>query len=367
MISKPGRSECSSSRSQHEQVFTREWLDLAVKSAGLGAWSSGIESNFQEIFYTEKYRELWKLNPGDRWTREMWLGRIYSPDRESARRTMDAAIAGEAEDFGAEYRCFAENGYIHWHKSWGKVIRDADSRVIRITGVLSDITDRKKIEDERNQLIATLTHDIRNPLAAARANVELVERFPDRISDRNLILDRVVMSIARVDRIVQDLLDSSRIRAGGAIPILMSQGNLKALIEDTLKDFSVQYGDRFNLETSGDFQGQWFCAGIRRAVENLVMNAVKYGDPKKPICIVLKKEAGHVLMSVKNEGAPIPPEMQQHLFESFKRAKGTEESGVVGWGLGLTVVKAVAQALNGHVTVMSGDEIGTTFTIEFPT
>ena len=104
--------------------------------------------------------------------------------------------------------------------------------------------------------------------------------------------------------------------------------------------------------------------GVRRALENLAKNAVTYGDPEKTIEITVREIADSVVVTVHNEGSPIPHSEQEILFQQFRRPRpvGTKS----GWGLGLIVVKGVTDAHHGSIQLKSEEGLGTTFSIELP-
>jgi signal transduction histidine kinase len=110
----------------------------------------------------------------------------------------------------------------------------------------------------------------------------------------------------------------------------------------------------------------WGVLGIRRALQNLVANAVKYGGPDSPIIISLKRLNEWAVLAVHNDGSAIATADQQGLFEAFQRTIESETGKKKGWGLGLTLVKGVADAHGGTVKVESAKDIGTTFTLDLP-
>ncbi|PWU20959.1 MAG: histidine kinase, partial [Bdellovibrio sp.] len=180
------------------------------------------------------------------------------------------------------------------------------------------------------------------------------------------IVDKIIQAIKRADRIIQNLLDASRAGAGQPMNLVYREGDLGVEIAEVVKDLVLQYGDRFRFEARGDLVGVWAADVLRRVLENLAINAVKYGANDQPVQIQLTRNGDTIVLSVENEGNPISLEEQQALFQLFKRGKPAEINGVPGWGLGLSVVLAAAHALHGHVDVESGPSIGTTFRLEFP-
>jgi PAS domain S-box-containing protein len=308
------------------------------------------------------------VDPKSRFDLNDLFASVHPEDREYARRELEATLSGKQTGHNVEHRIIRKNdGAIRWVNAFGHTEMDRKTKKIRLTTAVIDITDRKKIEMDREMLVATLSHDLRNPLATARAHAELLKRFPDRLQNAQESLDRIILNIQRADQMIQDLLDVTRVRAGEKLSLPLTECDLAGELRESLHEFTVRYGDRFRFIANGDFQGSWACHDIRRAVENLVENAVKYGSPDRPVTIVLSKLNEHgILLSVKNEGNPISPEDQKSITEPFRRAKNVEGGGVKGWGLGLSFVRSLVEALGGRILLESSESAGTTFSIEIP-
>lgn len=112
--------------------------------------------------------------------------------------------------------------------------------------------------------------------------------------------------------------------------------------------------------------GIWSEDELYRALWNLVTNAVKYGAPDQPITIGVRRIDDRARLTVHNVGAPIPPADQAHIFDPYARGPSADAGRGAGWGLGLTLVRGVAEAHGGTVSVASERDAGTTFTIDVP-
>jgi signal transduction histidine kinase len=216
----------------------------------------------------------------------------------------------------------------------------------------------------RDQFFATLAHDLRNPLSAALTSAGLVLRRPlDQHVPRWAA--RVVQNIERVDHMLQDLLDAMRVQSGARLPLRLELVDVADIIELMVEDLRVEHGDRF-LVHSISARGHLDADALRRALENLANNAVKYGDSNRPITIAVRMLHGRLLLTVHNHGPPIPIEHQETLFRAFHRMIHPTSSGQRGWGLGLAQARAVAEAHGGSIGIDSTAEHGTTFTIDVP-
>jgi signal transduction histidine kinase len=110
---------------------------------------------------------------------------------------------------------------------------------------------------------------------------------------------------------------------------------------------SIVYADRFVLKAGSGVRGVWDAEELRRALWNLAINAVKYGDREKPITISVQRSGSGAQISVHNYGAVIAPDAQAHLFDPFARTREARTSGRGGWGLGLTLARGAAEAHGG--------------------
>ena len=218
----------------------------------------------------------------------------------------------------------------------------------------------------RERFVSMLAHDLRGPLAAARLAAQMLDVEPSTAEVRRALGAKIDRNIVRVDMMIGDLLDASRIRAGEQLPLQLERYELGAIATQVGADARTMYGDRFVVEIETSVQGIWSAQELQRALWNLVTNAVKYGAPDKPIVITVGRHADLARVSVHNEGAPIPEADQARIFDAYARAPAASTSGRVGWGLGLTLVRGVAEAHRGHVSVASDASSGTTFTIELP-
>jgi PAS domain S-box-containing protein len=228
---------------------------------------------------------------------------------------------------------------------------------------LIDLWEEKEV---REKFVATLTHDLRSPITAAKISAQLIMR---RMNDEAAVQDkaiRIINSINRADQMIQDLLDANRIRAGEKIPLDLKKLNLLTEIEETLLDLSTIHGDYFTISAPAPVVGYWDKLGIRRMLENLVNNAIKYGTPHSQITLSLTSASDQATISVHNIGNPISPKDQSTLFRPYRRTLSAHQSAQKGWGLGLTLVRGVAEAHGGSVQVSSSPDTGTTFSVTLP-
>lgn len=235
---------------------------------------------------------------------------------------------------------------------------------------VTDLTEQRKHLEElmrseaiRDRFISALSHDLRTPLTSAILSAQLINR---KTKDSAIIplASKIEASLKRVDKMIEDLLDANRLRAGQKIDLKIQEFDLSALIRSTVQDMETIYGDRFVVDMPETFITYLSPLNIRRIIENLCTNAIKYGSASAPVSIFVHPDHERFTLGVRNFGNPVKKEDAANLFEQFVR-KTEEGSGIKGWGIGLAIVKGVTEAHGGKVSIESDDE-GTTFKINLP-
>ncbi|MGZ3708422.1 MAG: ATP-binding protein [Bdellovibrionota bacterium] len=219
----------------------------------------------------------------------------------------------------------------------------------------------------REGFISALTHDLRNPLTVAKAGAELIRKEPEKIETNRILGAKIAATIDRTEHMIQDLLDSNLVQAGGTLPLKFEESELRAVINMTLEELKLAVGDRFIFDSGGAaIFGHWDVKYLKRAIENVAMNAVKYGDPGAPILVTLTQSNSKVTISIHNEGPVLAPVDLESIFQPFQRLPRASADQKLGWGIGLSLVKGVCDAHGGSVAAHSQQTTGTTFTIDLP-
>lgn len=208
----------------------------------------------------------------------------------------------------------------------------------------------------REQFIAVLGHDLRNPLAAIEAGARLVGREP--LSDRARgVLELMRGSVARMAGLIDDVLDFARGRLGGGIPLRLADGaGLEAELRQIVAEVQSLDPDRPILAQLEAVEGlRCDPRRLGQLLSNLLANAATHGAPGRPIRVEAARGPGAVRITVANEGPTIPPELRERLFEPFVRGPDAAPAG--GLGLGLYIARAIATAHGGALEVQSADGI----------
>lgn len=216
----------------------------------------------------------------------------------------------------------------------------------------------------QEQLTYTLIHDLRSPITASKIGAQMILRKPDDASNCLNKAGKIIVNMDRLDHMIRDLLDASRVRSGQKLALEFNECDLDWIIRDVIDESNFVHEGRVRINSDGKCLGQWSENGLRRVTENLISNAIKYGSENEPIIVSLKQDDKTATVSVHNEGNEISADEKAILFQQFRRTRTSKNKS--GWGIGLTVVKGMVDAHKGTIDVFSEKGKGTTFTFTIP-
>ncbi|HXH31263.1 MAG TPA: HAMP domain-containing sensor histidine kinase [Bacteriovoracaceae bacterium] len=221
------------------------------------------------------------------------------------------------------------------------------------------------LRDIQEQLTRSLAHDFRTPVSIAKMNMQLILRKPNDEEYCISKASKAALSLDRLNLMIEDLLDASRLKSGMGIALELNKDcDLNLIVQEVATDLNITYNNRIKFKTAGQCLGNWNESGLRRILDNLTSNAIKYGFPDRMVTITLSQTKDLATFSVHNHGEPIPKDEIPILFQQYRRSHSAEDK--IGWGLGLTVVQGMTKAHKGEIIVVSTKEEGTTFTIKLP-
>lgn len=216
----------------------------------------------------------------------------------------------------------------------------------------------------REQVIAVLTHDMRSPLAAASLAADMIIRKSSDESVKNQA-KKIKSNNRKVDNLIQDLLNTTLLKSGGKLSPQAEEMTSDEILNDLRDALTPPQLEWFETE-SVSIVGFWDRGLLRRAFENLVLNAFKYGAPETKVKFSITADHQRVIFRVHNFGPHIPKEEQESIFQIFRRAEAARSGKRGGWGIGLPLVRAVAEAHGGSLSVNSFEDQGTTFLLDVP-
>ncbi len=237
----------------------------------------------------------------------------------------------------------------------------------------------KRIDESRQMFLAILSHDLRNPLSCIRMAADVVS-FDSKDSVTADTISIIKSNADAMMQLISDLIDFSSSGLGRAMPLNRGPVDLEELCREVIDSCRMTHpGRTVRFHSDGDVNGAWDAGRIRQVVSNLMGNAIQHGSPEGAIDLSVTSkgmssagpspEGSTVVLTVRNEGPPIPPDLLPRIFDPLKRY-ATRESAANrtpgSIGLGLYIVREIVTAKGGTVTVTSTAEEGTTFTVRIP-
>jgi PAS domain S-box-containing protein len=244
-------------------------------------------------------------------------------------------------------------------------------RTVRMTAVW-DISARKASEEAttradafREQLLGVVGHDLRTPLYAIQLSVGALQRAGGLNDTQSRQVALVAAASKRMERMIHELLDYTRARLAGGIPVRPTPLALDKVLERAVEDFQASHPTRLiSSSVQGNVRGSWDESRLGQLLDNLVGNALQHSPEDTPVEVKLAEVSdGGITLTVRNEGPPVPLDERATLFEPFKRGKRASGDGL---GLGLYIARQIVVAHGGRISVESGVGLGTRFNVWLP-
>ena len=361
----------------------RARLDAALSAGAIATWTWDIVNN--RLYADPKLAELFNLPPSEAagGLLEQFIHAIHPEDRQAVVDRLSRAIE-TGEPYIADYRIGQPDGSIRWVTARGVAEVDSGGRAVRMPGVLVDITDRKRLEEElririaqlrdndrrKDEFLATLAHELRNPLAPIRNSLQIL-KMP-RVDAGTVQQIRAMMErqVHQLVRLVDDLLDVSRVMRA-KIDLRKERCELATVIAravETAQPLIDVQGHRLDLSLPQEpllVEGD--VVRLAQVVGNLLTNAAKYTDANGTIVISAVRDQDQVVLSVRDNGIGIAPETLPHVFELFVQADHTTSKSQGGLGIGLTLAKNLTEMHGGTIEAHSaGSGMGCEFIVRLP-
>jgi signal transduction histidine kinase len=258
-----------------------------------------------------------------------------------------------------------------------------DNEIGRLAATFNEMLDRiQQLFMGQERLVADVSHELRTPLTTIQGNMEILQRMatttPERLSDQATfdlvqeIVDETANETDRMSRLIRDLLLLAQADSG-VLRLQMELVELDTLLLDVFRQtqrmvehmrgpnaLDIRLGNEDQANVWGDRER------LRQLLLNLADNAVKYTPNGGIVTFSLENSEGWIRVAVQDTGIGISPEQQQHIFERFFRTDKARSREMGGSGLGLSIVQWIAQAHQGHITVQSVPQQGSTFTLWLP-
>ena len=313
-----------------------------------------------------------------------WMEKYIHPnDQARVMETIREAVRTKGV-FELVHQVLGIDGERGWTFSRAIPIMDSDGAVIEWFGMASDITDRKRGEEERECLVArlreedqrkdrflaTLAHELRNPLAPIRNGLQIMRLAPGDADATERVRSMMERQLGQMVHLIDDLLDLSRI-SHGKIDLRKQRVDLAKAMQqaiDTSRPSIAQADHELLIKFPPD--PIYVDADLTRLVQvfsNLLNNAAKFTDRGGRISLTMQQQGTEVVISVQDTGIGIPAEMLPHIFEMFTQVEGNLERSKGGLGIGLSIVERLVVMHGGSIEVRSdGPDKGSEFIVRLP-
>jgi PAS domain S-box-containing protein len=353
---------------------SEERLRLATDTGKVGIWEWDISRN--KISWTDSLFQIHGLARDEfKGTIEAFTELIHPDDRAMVAQALTQSLEADAP-YEVEFRTVRPDGEPVWLFTNAVTLRE-NGTPVRMIGASVDITWKKRAEEElreadrrKDEFLATLAHELRNPLAPLRNGLEimrLAQGDPAAMEEAREMMDR---QLGQLVRLVDDLLDVSRI-SRGKLTLRLERAELGAIVRNAVETA------RHHLESNGHELSLdlppgpiWLSADATRLAQvfsNLLHNASKYSDAGSEIRLAVTRRGTTAEIAVSDEGIGIPPAMLTKVFELFAQVDHSLEKAHGGLGIGLTIVQQLVEMHGGTVRAESeGLHKGSRFVVSLP-
>jgi PAS domain S-box-containing protein len=365
-------------RKQAEEALREreQRLRLALDASGGGSWT--WDARTDRVDWDDPFRKLYGFSPEEPPAFETWLSRVHEKDRSPVLGLLDEIQRTNARgDWDNTFRIVRPDGKESWIQSLGRVIRDASGQVMRLTGLELDITRRKRAEDElreadrrKNEFLAMLAHELRNPLAALSMGLQLARRHALAEPNLKQNLEMMDRQLTQLVRLVDDLLDVGRISTG-KIKLKLQPLTLSQVLANSMEETRAAIESRRHEVLLQIQPGKHFVRGdsarLTQVIANLIENAAKYTDPGGQIRLMLSHEDGVEVVCIEDNGIGIPAGELGRVFDLFSQVRIHQGRSAEGLGIGLAIVRKLVELHGGTIAAASdGLGRGSTFTVRLP-
>lgn len=351
-----------------EQVLARKKIEeaevrtkIAIESAELGTYQVDLITN--ETITSSRFNTIWGISHFD--SREELASRIHPDDRnirDMAHR--ESLITGRLY---YEARVVWNDLSIHWIKASGKLLFDANNKPVTLLGVVQEITAQKEIDHQKDAFVATVSHELKTPITSMKVYCYiLLEKFASMKDEQSTaMLSNMNLQINRLNYIIQDLLDVTRIEAN-KIRFRRDSFNFSELVKEIVEEVQLtKQSHRIIIAHSENTCIHADKERTSQVITNLLTNAIRYSPEADRVLVTTKVVDDYVICSIQDFGPGIDREKQSKIFERFYQVAEVNRSNA-GFGLGLYIASQIVERQNGKMWVESEPGAGSTFYFSLP-
>ena len=281
------------------------------------------------------------------------------------------------EQMISEYRALRASVIRLWTKAHGEItgtdIDDLTRFNEAIDQSLAESITRysRDLDESKEMFLAILGHDLRNPIGAISMSASFMLETQELKEPHLTLVGRIARGATRMNHLVGDLLDFTRSRLGGGIPVSRAPMSMGKVVHDVVDEIKAAHpGRTVQVDARGGLEGEWDCARITQVLTNLIGNALEHGSDRTIVTVNVQGDDNEITIAIHNRGAAIPSDQLNGIFNPMKRKERMGSGRLSGrsanLGLGLYIAERVVNAHKGRIDVESSEERGTIFTVHLP-
>ncbi len=345
-------------------VATSTYFELLADTVPHFVWTADATG------YTDYFNQRWYSYTGcerDEPQGSGWEKWIHEEDLPRCLMRWNSAVQS-GEGYETEYRIRRQDGVYRWHIGRAMPVKDEAGKIVKWFGTCTDVHNQKTLLEEREAFAAAITHDLKSPLVGTNLILDvLASRKLGDLNDRQQdLISQILTSNKKILSLLQSLLDFYR-EDQNVQNLTIEIVDLTALVKDCVADIQMQAesrGIKLRLHSESDrIYASIDALAIRRVLQNLLDNAIKFTPDGGEIRINLSTMGSRLELIVEDFGAGIEPEVLSHLFQPFiQGATGRRYS--LGSGLGLYLCRQIVEAHQGTIRCESELGVGSKFTVQ---
>lgn len=341
---------------------------LAAHSGGMGIWDWDVVSD--TLTWDARTYEIYGAPRDLKPDVNYMLSAVHPDDAERARNELMAALSGKQPQLRTTFRITYPTGEERVVSASGLTLRNASGRAVRMTGLIWDITESRRVERMKNEFVATVSHELRTPLTSIRGSLGLVSAgvagaLPERAAS---LVNMALNNCERLTLLINDILDMEKLESEKQ-RFDVRRMDVNELVNRSLED-NAGFAQSLNVHF---VTPEPVCHAdvlvdpdrFLQVMANLLSNASKFSPAGAAIEVTARCHQGRVRVCVRDYGKGIPPEFQPRIFQKFSQADSSDSRSRAGTGLGLAISRAIIERLGGHIGFETGPG-GTTFYFDLP-
>ncbi len=350
------------------QLFKeQERLSLALKAGNIGVWDWDLVDNTLE--WSDKVYEIHGVSKTEKpISVEYFSSLIHPEDRAIVEEGIEQALLGK-KNYNVQIRIITPKGEVRWLTTSAIVHFDTKTNAVRMLGATSNISEFKRLEEERNDFIGIATHELKTPVTSLKAYAEVLVQRLTKAGDRDsaMHVSKMNMQLDKLANLIEDLLDVTKIEAG-KLQMRTEEFDFDALVSEIVEqlqpttnshDLIIKGRTHKKIRADRDRTGQ--------VITNFVTNAIKYSPKAEKVILELSANSSAIYLDVQDFGVGIPKAKQDKMFERFYRVSGHDNKNTFpGLGLGLYISKEIIERQGGTISFKSVQGKGSVFSFALP-